>query len=235
MTRPWTPGVAVLGRQPHLRAERPGGAAEEVEAAGVGAVAEAEQDAVRDAALGEAPAQQGERRNPDPAADQDRAGGARRRPRAATAKELPSGPVTQTPSPAAERAEPLASPGRPRRAGSRAARRRRARGRGLGDRDRPRQEGPAVLGAPALRRRRACRTGPPPARGPRGRAARRPGSRPSRDSRTTSQSLRPKGAVTSGSPPPAPPGGSPAGCGLRRRSRRPRRSPGPPPSPRSSS
>jgi hypothetical protein len=64
--------VAVLAGQGHLAA-----AEEVVEAAAVGLVAEAEQDADGDVALGEAAAQQGEWSDADAAADEDRTGGAR--------------------------------------------------------------------------------------------------------------------------------------------------------------
>ena len=65
------PGVAVLAREPDLAAGE-----EVVDAAGVLAVAEPEQDPGRDAAVGELAAEDRQRSDPDPAADEDRPGGA---------------------------------------------------------------------------------------------------------------------------------------------------------------
>ena len=82
------------------------GAVEELEAARVRPVAKAEQDPGRDAALDELAAPDRKRRDPDPAADEDRA---RRVGASSLGAEngRPSGPVSQSPSPASSVGQPL--------------------------------------------------------------------------------------------------------------------------------
>ena len=151
-------GVAVLAGEAHLAAGE-----EVVEAARVGLVAEAEQDAGGDVALGEAAAQQRQRGDADAAADQDRAGGAGRQLArlgegvAERAVDPDLSPRLQLAEPVGAGADPLDQEVEPHP----------ARGRpGLGDRDRPWQERPLPPSAQWRSRRRACRTGPAAGSGP---------------------------------------------------------------------
>ena len=72
----------------------------------MGLVAKAEQDPVRDRALGEAAAQERQRRHPDPAADQDRTGGAGAADLARLGEGVAERPGDPDLLPLLERAEP---------------------------------------------------------------------------------------------------------------------------------
>src|ERR1700712_4845687 len=133
-------GVAVLARHTHLRTEIAAGTAEQLKAAAVLAVAEAEQDAKRHRPFAEAPAQQGQRRDADAAADEDRPGSAGERLarlREAVA-ERPGNPDLLA---WVEAAEAIGS--RPDRLDQKVEPDTCGGGAGLGSGDRPRQERPA--------------------------------------------------------------------------------------------
>jgi hypothetical protein len=137
--------VAVLARQPHLATGE-----EVVEAAGVGLVAEAEEHPRRHVALGEAAPQQAQRRDPDAAADQDRAGGA-----GANAARLGEAVAQRSgrpdPLPGLQFAEPVGA--RPDRLDQEVEADPARRRSGLGHRDRPRQVRPSPLSRPVAGRR----------------------------------------------------------------------------------
>ena len=84
--------------------------------------------------------------------------------RAASEKALPSGPLTQTPSPASS-SQSRSVPGRSPSI-RKSSRTPSAAGLGVGDRERPRQERPLRPLRPSAARRRACRTGPAAGSGP---------------------------------------------------------------------